>query len=88
MPPLLASFAASDAFVKQMLLPQFRHVAPAPQVVGVPSVNNRMYRNEPKPTELSVWSHRAIACCVFVQPPLYSMALVWAFVESRSTTSA
>ena len=62
MPTLLASSAASDAFVKQMLLPQFRHVAPAPQVVGVPSVNNRMYRNESKPKPRPEWR---VQSCIY-----------------------
>ena len=64
MPPLLASFAAAVAAVKQLLLPQLRPVAVGPKVVGVPSVNNRMYRSGGSCVMIalsSVWSHSAIA---------------------------
>ena len=93
MPPALAASAAADAFVKHSLsvvegpcLQSLGRLLPSSKVVGVPSVNNRMYRNEPKAAELSVCSHCAIACCVFVQPPLYSMAFVRAIVEARSSS--
>ena len=66
MPPLLAVFAAAVAAVKQLLLPQTRPPGSGPKVVGVPSVNNRMYRSGGFKGSVmialsSVWSHSAIA---------------------------
>merc|ERR1719282_1297261 len=35
----------------------------------------------------SVWSHKAIACCVFVQPPSYTMPSVSFIVVGKSVVS-
>ena len=59
-----------------------------PKTVGAPSVKRRMYRNELKPTEFSVWSHCAIACSVFVQPPEYTILFVSVIVFCRSSSRA